>query len=83
MKMPTELFAALKAACEPLNTEANRTAYREGRFPRADKVKDLDKRFRWDVFYASRFDSRPLYAADLHDEHIDTALRSIIAPLNI
>ncbi len=81
MKMPADLFNSLKTACDPFNTDENRQAYREGRFPRADRVKDLNKRFRWDVFYASRFDSRPLYAADLHDEHIDTALRAIIPTL--
>ena len=56
--------------------------YATRHFPRADKVKDLDKRFRWDLFYNStttvfRFD---LYEY-LDDSHIDTALRRIVKPL--
>lgn len=38
-------------------------------------------RYRWDVLHASRFDVCELYAQGLNDNHIDTALRSIIAPL--
>lgn len=81
MKMTPEHFATLQAACEPLNTEGNRAAYRNGAFPRADRCRDVNKRFRWDVLYASKVDCRPFYDAGLNDEHIDTALRRIIPTL--
>lgn len=38
------------------------------------RVHDLNKRFRWDVLHASRFDICALYSY-MHDDHIDTALR--------
>lgn len=81
MKMSPELYESLRAACEPLNTEFNRSAYRNGSFPRADRCQDVNKRFRWDILYASKIDLRPFYDADMNDTHIDTALRRIIPPL--
>jgi hypothetical protein len=36
------------------------------------------KRFRWDMLHASGFNTKGLYDAGLNDDHIDTALRSII-----
>ena len=52
--------------------------------------KDLNKRVRWDCLYATKIkigdgigqDGLPLYAY-LNDEHIDTALRSIMKDLGI
>jgi hypothetical protein len=86
MKMPKELYERLEAAIAPLNTEHNRQMYREGKFPRAELVKDLDKRYRWDLFWASQRNDRVYYYVDvdgrsLNDTHIDTALRRIVAPL--
>ena len=63
-----------------------RENYRNGNFPRSDKVKDLNKRFRWDLFYSairkcpSSMTTSSLYTY-LNDNHIDTALRSIVEPL--
>jgi hypothetical protein len=36
------------------------------------------ERARWDTLHASKFDTRPLYAAGLNDAHVDTALRRIL-----
>ena len=81
MKASPEQRAALAAAIHPLDITEHREAYRSGRIPRADQIKDLDARYRWDLLWASRFDIAALYAAGLNDDHIDTALRAIVAPL--
>lgn len=84
MKMATPDFEALKAAIRPLDTEERRTAYREGRFPRADKVNDLEVRYRWDLFWAvgGMRGVVPEKLNEYKDAHIDTALRRIVPALN-
>ena len=71
--------AALSAAIAPLDTPALRDAYRAGDFPRADAVRDLDKRYRWDLFWSARAWS--LVPDGVNDAHIDTALRAIVPTL--
>lgn len=58
-------------------------AYRSGDFPNADRVKDINKRFRWDclnAFVGSHWVCDNLYPY-VDDSHIDTALRRIVDPL--
>jgi hypothetical protein len=53
--------------------------YESGNFPRADKVKDLQKRFCFDVMYGAgltKWVCDNLYGY-MHDSHIYTALKSI------
>jgi hypothetical protein len=53
--------------------------YETGNFPRADKVKDLQKRFCFDVMHGaglSGFVSKELYKY-VNDDHIYTALKAI------
>lgn len=48
-------------------------------------VKDTNKRFRWDLFYAAKlipFACDTLYSY-CNDEHIDTALRKIVKELEL
>lgn len=89
MKITPEDLDALKQAVQPLDTAASRARYIANEFPRAELVKDKDKRYRWDLLWASKLkigDGKgikgdlDLYAY-LNDDHIDTALRSIVAPL--
>jgi hypothetical protein len=82
MKISPASFDALRAAIEPLDTPEVRELYLTGQFPRADRVKDLDVRYRWDLYWAARrsFDV-DLYAEGLVDSHIDTALRRIVPNL--
>ena len=84
--MSADHFRVLRAAIRRLDTPELRQRYRVGDFPRSDAVKDLDKRYRWDLFWAARgsFRGTPAYnvAAELSDAHIDTALRRIVGPLN-
>lgn len=83
MKVTPEHFEIMKAAIEPFDIETTRDRYRRRDIPRADSVKDIDKRYRWDLYYhAARLsgglpDSTNGYTM----EHIDTALRKIVKPL--
>lgn len=83
MKMAEPDFAALKAAIEPLDTELNRSWYRKGEFPRAELVKDLDTRYRWDLYWAAGGIHRILPDTEhsYKTAHIDTALRRIVPAL--
>lgn len=69
-----------------LNTTANRRRYIAGDFPRADKCKDVNKRFRWDILWAipSRI-RQPIHeqARELggNDKHLDSLLKSMIHDL--
>lgn len=89
MKIRPLHFEKLKAAVSPFDTPARREQYLAGNFPRADKVKDLDMRYRWDTLYASKLaiedcgsgaNNLNLYSY-MNDSHIDTALKAIIPPL--
>ena len=57
--------------------------YSNGNFARANAVSDLNKRYRWDLFYhATRFERG--YRDELtylQNSHIDTALRNIVSPI--
>jgi hypothetical protein len=86
MKMKPEDLAELKAKVQPHDTPDMRAIYRSGKFPRAELVKDLNKRFRWDLFWmvpdrawASLWTARVYDYCN--DDHIDTALRSFIPSL--
>ena len=83
MKVTAEHLANLAQAIEPLDTPERRTAYRNGDFPRAEHVKDLDKRYRWDLFWAAwdAAGQSPDFLAQYSDSHIDTALRRIVPVL--
>lgn len=89
LKITPDDLAALKAAVAPLDTAERRQAYIENNFPRADRTKDKDMRYRWDLLYASQLrigdgvgmqGDLNLYAY-LNSDHIDSALRSFVKPL--
>lgn len=50
-----------------------------------ERVKDLGKRFRWDMFWGINFEDRTVWINGVYDElgannsHIDTALRRWVA----
>ncbi len=74
--MRQQHFEQLKLALAPiLKDPVLVEKYEKGLFIRADKVKDLQKRFCYDVLYTSRFDQSAF--AYLDDNHIYTALKSI------
>jgi hypothetical protein len=86
MKLGADIVQAIRERIEPLDTEETRQRYREGSFPRADGVKNLDMRYRWDLWHAARGVEvikveNGWYPEGINDTHIDTALRRIVAPL--
>lgn len=85
MKVPPATLEAMRDAIAPLDTAEARGCYSRGAFPRAELVKDLDRRYRWDLLHAAMSGSwicAELYdAAGCNDAHIDTALRAIVPPL--
>lgn len=80
MKLSAECVAAIAEAIAPFDTPERREAYRRGEFHKAHLVRNLDVRYRWDLFYASRA-YRVLPDDDIFDRHIDTALRRVVEPL--
>lgn len=84
MKLGGAPLARLTECVRGVDTPERRDAYRRGDFPRADRVKNLDMRYRWDVFYAAggfaMFDGMDM-PADIEDAHIDTALRRAVPSL--
>lgn len=89
MKASPQLRDAMRAAIAPHDTPLARGEYRRGNYPRAELTRDIDKRYRWDLYwYATQyaFDSvgairDAVRAEQLNNAHIDTVLRSIVAPL--
>ena len=80
MKVSTVHVQALAEAIEPLDTPERRARYLAGDFPRANLVKDLDKRYRWDLFYEAKGQSI-VYESHYFSAHLDTALRHIVKGL--
>lgn len=68
------------------NNERNRAVYSAGEIPRADAVKDINRRFRWDILWAIPREIRqPFFdearALGGNDNHIDSLLKSLVADL--
>jgi hypothetical protein len=78
MKIKPEHFEKMKAACEAV-VAAHQNVAAEYR-----AAGHSEMRYRWDVLHAAKIDGQPsrVFICDVlyeyaHDEHIDTALRSI------
>ncbi len=91
MKMTAQHFEVLKSLIAPRDTEERRALYRSRQFPNADKVKDLEMRYRWDLFAMAGYNLPAPYTTVtsylklydyLDDKHIDTALRAIVPALD-
>jgi hypothetical protein len=89
LKITSEHLQVLKNAVEPRDTPENRARYLAGNFPNAARTLDKDKRYRWDLLWASGLKigdgvgvpgDLNLYAY-LNDDHIDSALRQLVPPL--
>lgn len=87
MKMSKETYQELKTVIDNLMLKdtALRQDYRNGDFANSDKVKDLDKRFRFDVWWYIKKQNPALANMvaneDLNDDHLYTALKKTIPPL--
>jgi hypothetical protein len=80
MKVSKSEVEKLREAISPLDTEERRHIYLDGDFPRSQFVKDLDMRYRWDLYWACGvgFEDN-----NLMDSHIDTALKAIVPKLEV
>ena len=82
LKIKSDHLKHLKSECFKV-LERNPNAvenYEQGRFSRSDSVKDLQKRFCFDLMYAaglSNFVATELYEY-MNDDHIYSALKSFI-----
>lgn len=86
MKIKPEHYAELKSKIASF-VDANREAVLAHRksLKSDGRVRDLDMRFRWDVSHAAGvtpWACEALYPY-MNDDHIDTALRHVVAELNL
>lgn len=86
MKIKPEHVEHLRIGIAPLDTPERRQKYINGDFSNAEYTKDVDERYRWDLLYAIPWYTR--WVCDniypyANDTHIDTALRSIVPPLEV
>ena len=81
MKIKPEHFEHIKTEINALLAKQPEriVSYELGRFPRADRVKDLQIRFNWDLLLAAGLN--PWVCKELYtyanDHHINTALKAI------
>lgn len=80
-KIQGEDLQKLRDAIAPLDSTEIREAYRTGAFPRSELVKDLNVRYRWDLFWAVKGYQLFGHGHDYTSAHIDTALRGIVPAL--
>lgn len=86
MKILPEHLNILTNLIKPLDTPERRERYKQGDFPRADRVKDLNKRYRWDLYWDATVGDTHRSLRDalwdyMDDTHHDTALRNIVPKL--
>ena len=82
MKITQEHYDHMKKAINTLNRDNVDTHSKTVKS--SGKYKDFSKRMRWDLFYMAnltKFACDTLYDY-VNDDHIDTALRSIVKDLN-
>lgn len=79
-----EYVATVAEAVAVLDTEDTRARYRAGDFPRADVTQDVNKRYRWDLWWSIPREVR-YGVLDAHpgvlDSHLDTMLRKVVPAL--
>jgi hypothetical protein len=81
MKVSDKEVRSLGMAISPFDTQEIRKSYKEGKFARSATTLDLNKRFRWDLYWAAYDRGFRFTTEGLSDSNIDTALRKVIAPL--
>ena len=84
MKISKEVVEKYREYISEFDTEAVRESYRTGKYPRSEHTKDVNRRYRWDLFWCVN-DTYKVYndliEDDFNDSHIDTMLRNIVSPL--
>ena len=81
MRVSQRDYDLLAQRIAPIDTEEVRERYRNRDIPRGELVNDIDRRYRFDLLYASRtygeFADGPYT-----DAHLETALKKIVKPLD-
>jgi len=85
MKMSKRLYENIKEFIQKHETEETREAYRKGEFDRSEAVKDLNRRYRFDWYWAwfrqaGQYQDL-LVSEELTSDHIYSALKKIIKDL--
>jgi hypothetical protein len=83
MKIKTEHYKEMLDVLSKVDKDAARKHKKE--LKKDARVKDIEKRFRWDLLYAAKLSPwicDNLYPY-LNDSHIDTALKSIVNELEL
>lgn len=89
MKIPKEHYEQIKNEFSRLsidNLKSHWESLEETQKIQTQKIGDIDRRFRWDCFYACRLSSwacKTLYPIGINDNHIDTALARIVKELGL
>lgn len=80
-----ERLEKLRGWIQPLDTEERRQRYLDGDFARPGLVTNLNRRYRWDLFYVAVDELRYAELIGCNDDgrlltdaHIETALRGIV-----
>ena len=83
MKASSEQVAAVRLAVSRLDTVERRARYLAGDIPCAGTVRDLSRRYRWDLYYAAIDGGQISYGTlrGLNDSHVDTVLRAVVPAL--
>jgi hypothetical protein len=84
MKATQEQLAKVRDALTPLDTPERRARYRAGDFPNADRVRDLDTRYRWDTYYLAVDSGVLTYDTlrNLNGAQTETVLRKVVPTLS-
>ena len=82
MKMKPEHFNYILNKIKQLNM--NIKSHREFLI-KEDKAKDIEKRLRWDLFWAAGLHTytRDILYKYINDDHIDTALKNVVRKLEM
>ena len=85
-KIPTGTVDRMREAIAQLDIPVNREAYATGNYPRSESTKDVNVRYRWDLYWAALHKGLLPWDLlddidDVKDAHIDTALRGIVPAL--
>lgn len=87
LKMKPAHVQYLRDTVLPYDSPQKRALYKAGKFDNADKTKDVNMRYRWDLLWLgirnngnTGFLNEVLYSY-LDDSHIDSALKYIVRPL--
>ena len=88
MKIPRSIQDRIARAIQSIYDYTSQCSvisqYESGDFARSEKVKDLNVRFQWDMFYEIKYVNKELYyelANNYNSNHIQTAMRKLLPTL--